>query len=139
MKTATVFFATLFTFVVLDATWLLLVAAPLFTREVGAVLRAQPFLVPAVVLYLVYAGGMVTLVVIPALRERSAWSALWRGAVLGLAAYGTFDLTNFAIISGWTLTTSLADMTWGTVATASACFAGYTAGRLTTRPFDMGP
>ena len=99
----------------------------------GTVLRERPDLAAAGTFYLIYGVGMAPLVVAPALRERSVLSAAWRGAVLGLTAYATFDLTNLAIVRDWTLTVSLADMAWGTCATGLACLAGYGAGHWATR------
>lgn len=77
-----------------------------------------------------------TLAVAPSLREGSAKAAFWRGAMLGLTAYATFDLTNLAVLAGWNLTVSLVDMAWGTLATAIASLAGFAAGRLVGRNAD---
>jgi uncharacterized membrane protein len=59
-------------------------------------------------------------------------AAAWRGAILGLTAYGTFDLTNLAIIQGWTLAVTLVDITWGMIASALASLAGYQVARLSS-------
>ena len=127
------FAGALLAFVALDMVWLAVVGGPLFMSQVGTVLRERPDLAAAGTFYLIYGVGMATLVVAPALRERSVLSAAWRGAVLGLTAYATFDLTNLAIVRDWTLTVSLADMAWGTCATGLACLAGYGAGHWATR------
>lgn len=129
MQCALAYVATLLTFVALDAAWLLLVASGFFKSQLGALLREQPNLVAAALFYPIYAAGLVMLVVGPALRERSATAAALKGAVFGLTAYATFDLTNLAILEGWTLAVSLVDMAWGTIATPLACLAGYTAAR----------
>ena len=131
------FAATMLAFLTLDVAWLLLFSGGLFKSQLGPLLRSQPNLAAAAAFYLIYVVGMVVLVVLPALSYRSVHTAIWRGVVLGLTAYATFDLTNLAIISGWTLTVSLVDMAWGTTATALACLAGYYAGlsaTLTDRP-----
>jgi uncharacterized membrane protein len=134
----TAFVATLLAFVALDAAWLVLVAGPFFKSQVGALLRAQPNIVAVVSFYPIYAAGLVVLVVAPALWDRSAKAAIWRGAVLGLTAYATFDLTNLAIIEGWTLAVTLFDVTWGTIASAVASYAGYHATRLTAGSAGIG-
>lgn len=130
MQYLTIFGATLLAFVAIDAAWLVLVANAFFKSQIGSLLRAQPDLVVAAVFYLIYTGGLVTLAVAPALREKSARVAAWNGAVLGLTAYATFDLTNLAVIEGWTLAVALVDITWGTIATALASLAGYQVSRL---------
>jgi len=132
MRHLQIFAATLLAFVALDAAWLVLVAGAFFKSEVGALLRSQPDLAVAAVFYLIYAGALVILAVTPALRERSAKSAIWKGAVLGLSAYATFDLSNLAVIQGWTLRVTLVDITWGTIASALAALAGYLIARQST-------
>jgi uncharacterized membrane protein len=42
---------------------------------------------------------------------------LVRGGVFGLVAYGTYDLTSFAILRGWPANVTIADMVWGLVLT----------------------
>ena len=69
--------------------------------------------------------GLMVLAIGPALQQRSLIVALWRGAVVGLTAYGTFDLTSLAVIEGWTVTATIIDMCWGVVGTASAAAAGF--------------
>ena len=60
------------------------------------------------------------------------------GALLGLTAYATFDLTNLAIINGWTLGLAALDMAWGTVLSAIAAVAGYLAGTAAMRRAPEG-
>jgi uncharacterized membrane protein len=131
MRYLTIFGATLLAFVAIDVAWLVLVANAFFKSQIGSLLRAQPDLVAAAVFYLIYTGGLVVLAVAPALRAKSARVAAGNGAVLGLTAYATFDLTNLAIIEGWTLAVTLLDITWGTIATALASLAGYQVARIT--------
>lgn len=119
-----VYAATLITFVVLDVAWLTLFAVGQFQSQLGAILRAQPMLSAAVAFYLIYAAGLVVLAVRPALQERSVRSATAKGAMLGLTAYATFDLTNLAIIERWTFGLALMDMAWGTFVSAVAAMIG---------------
>lgn len=129
MQTAVVYIATLLGFVALDVAWLGLFAISFFASEIGGLLRAQPNLVAAAAFYLIHATGLVALVVRPALRSGTLATVLSTGALFGLCAYATFDLTNLAVIKGWTLPVTLADMAWGTIGSAAACAFGYGAGR----------
>ena len=124
MQYLTVFGATLLVFVGLDVSWIVLVANAFFNSQLGALLRSQPDLAVSAVFYLIYAAGLVYLAVMPAAHKLSAKGAAGRGAAVGLTAYATFDLTNLAIIQGWTLAVSLVDISWGTLASALASFAG---------------
>lgn len=122
------YFVTLAVFTVVDATWLILVAADLFKRNVGPILREQPDLQAAVAFYVIYAAGICLLAIRPA-GLGSAIAATVNGAALGFIAYATFDLTNLAIIKGWTLGLAIVDMSWGTLATAIAAWLGHAAAR----------
>jgi uncharacterized membrane protein len=119
------FLVALGTFLVLDLAWLVLAGAAFFKGQLGSVLRDQPNFAPAALFYIVYALGMMELVVRPALQAGLARLALRRGAVLGLVAYATFDLTNLAIVRGWTIPVALVDIAWGTIASAIACWCAY--------------
>ena len=134
-----VFAATLLVFFALDVAWLSLVGDLFFKRQLGALLRAEPEMITAAAFYAIYAIGCMALVVAPALRCRSTMAAVSRGAVLGLTAYATFDLTNLAILEGWTLAVTLVDMAWGTVATTIACLAGYWTGRRLVTNIPLQP
>ena len=99
-----------------------------FQAQIGPILNPQPNLMAAAVFYAIYASGLVVLAVRPALQQRSVGVAATSGAVLGLTAYATFDLTNLAVIQGWTLSLALLDMAWGTTLSWIAAVAGYGAG-----------
>lgn len=120
--------AILAAFVAIDATWLVLVAGGLFQVHVGALLSDRPDWAAALAFYVIYAGGLLLLAVLPALKAHSLAEASVKGGILGLTAYATFDLTNLAILRGWSLELSLIDMTWGTVASSVAAAMGYAAG-----------
>ena len=46
------------------------------------------------------------------------------GAILGLVAYGAYDLTCQAVMKTWSTKVSAADMAWGAFASAVASAAG---------------
>ena len=110
---------------ILDAAWLIVVGPRLYRPAIGELLAPEPNLRVAVVFYLVYVAGIVFLAVTPALRDGSAWRALVSGAVLGLVAYATYDLTNQATLRVWPLHITLIDVAWGTFVTTAAALGGY--------------
>ena len=55
---------------------------------------------PAIAFYLAYPAGLTLLAVAPALRAGDWSTALINGAMLGALAYGTYDLTMKAVVSG---------------------------------------
>ncbi len=132
---AAMFLATLVVFVLLDAAWLWLVGLKMFQNHVGSILRPEPMLGAVIAFYPVYAVGLVVLAVQPAVAARSLAAAALKGALLGLTAYATFDLTNLAVIKGWTIGLASMDIAWGVVGSAIAALAGYAAGsRFSSRP-----
>lgn len=114
-------------FLGLDAIWLSQVALGLYRREIGGLLLAQPNLPVAGLFYLLFVVGIVLLVVQPAVATGGWTTALWMGALLGLVAYGTYDITNLSTLRGWSLTVTAIDIAWGAVLTAVASVAGYLA------------
>ena len=114
-------------FLIIDAIWLTAMADNLYRPLLGDRLAPQFHLVPAVRFYLVYVGGMVFLAILPALATGGVDKALLNGAVLGLVAYATYDLTNQATLRDWPVTVTLADIAWGTVLTALASAGGFLA------------
>ena len=113
---------TLIVIVVLDLVWLGQVAKPLYSAEIGPLLRKDPNLAAAGAFYLLYAGGLALFAVSPGLKSGSALQSFLLGAALGLVAYGTYDLTNLSVINGYTLRIALIDIAWG--AASSALTAG---------------
>ena len=77
-----------------------------------------------------YVVGILSLAVVPGLRESAVIGALWRGALFGFLAYATYDLTNLATIRDWRWQVSVVDMAWGTILTAAVSVVGFWAGRM---------
>lgn len=120
---------TLLVFLLLDGLWLGVMMGPTYGALLGPLMRDQPLWGPAVAFYLMYVLGVVVLVVRPALAHRSGWHAAGLGALLGLVAYGTYDLSNWATLHAWPGQLAVLDMAWGTVLTCLAASAGYAVAR----------
>lgn len=117
--------AALVALAVLDGVWLGVVAKDLYRREMGSLMADPVRIAPAAAFYVLYPLAIVYLCLytVPA-----GWrEALGRGAALGLAVYGAYNLTNLAVIGGWPPALSLADCAWGVFVTAAAGAAAYAA------------
>ena len=114
---------------VLDALWLMVVAKRFYRDRLGDLLADKPNLVAAVIFYVVYVVGVVAFVLAPALDRESAAYAWGYGALLGLLAYCTYDLTNLATLNGFPVTVVVVDIIWGTVLTATVCGLSYVVAR----------
>jgi uncharacterized membrane protein len=130
IKTALTAYAGSFvTLLVLDAIWLGLVARTFYRNQLGDLMLPQPNLAIAGVFYIFFTVAVVVLAVMPALSAESAGRALALGAVLGLAAYGTYDITNLSTLKAWPGLLSGVDMAWGTIITAASAGGGYAVAR----------
>jgi uncharacterized membrane protein len=102
----------------LDAVWLGWVAPGFYRREIGDLMAADIRWVPALLFYLAYPAALVALALVP---RPAVWPlALARSALVGLVAYGTYDLTNMATLKHWSLALALVDMAWGATLSALA-------------------
>jgi len=116
---------------VLDGAWISFAVGRLYRPGIGHLMSDKPQAAPAVIFYLLYAAGVTYLVTLPALSSGGWPQAALRGAVFGLVAYGTYDLTSFAILRGWPANVTIADMLWGLVLTGvTAGVSTYVAGKL---------
>ncbi len=99
----------------IDMVWLLWLGRGFYVQEIGGLLLEQPNMAAALAFYALYIAGLVYLVIAPAMEAESVFKALITGAVFGLVAYGTYDLTNLAVMKGFTTKIALIDMAWGAV------------------------
>lgn len=121
--------ATAVVFLGLDFVWLGQALNFLYKPRIGALLLDKPNLAAAGVFYVLYVVGVLAFAVLPALAQQDWTRALWGGALFGLIAYATYDLTNLATLANWSLTVTVADMAWGTFVTGVSATAGYLVAR----------
>lgn len=106
-------------FLVIDGLWLGLVAKNFYADHLGDLLRKDFLVLPGALFYLLFTAGLVFLAVRPGQPELSLTNIALHGAVVGLVAYGTYDLTNLATLKDWPVLVTVVDLTWGTVLAAS--------------------
>lgn len=111
------FIATAICFSALDFIWLGTVAFDFYQSEIGPLLLAEPNWNAGLAFYFMYLLGITYFAVLPSVRTGAVWKGLVNGALFGLMAYGTYDLTNMATLSGWSWTVVAVDMAWGAFAT----------------------
>jgi uncharacterized membrane protein len=126
MKTYIVaYLATLIVFVAIDFVWLGTMADRLYRPTMGDMLAPEFRLLPAIVFYLIFVGGLTYLALKPGLETGSMATAVLHGAVLGFTAYATYDLTNQSTLKNWSTTLTVVDLIWGSLLSAVASGAGY--------------
>ena len=109
------------TLLLLDLLWLGVIAAGLYEGWLGPLKRPTVFWPAAGMFYALYIGATVAWAVLGAERPSAAAR---RGALLGLVAYGTYELTNWAILRGWPALMVPIDICWGVVLTSAASLVG---------------
>ena len=117
--------AALLTLGVLDGLWLGVIAREFYRSQMVAVAAENFNLVPAVLFYFLYPLGVLFVALTPS--AQSWGEALGRSALLGLVAYGVYDLTNMATLKAWPAKLAMVDVSWGTFITAMAGLAAYSA------------
>lgn len=125
MNILLVYFSTIIPLALLDAIWLIFISKDFYNKYLGFLFSKNINFTPIFFFYPIYALVMMFLVVLPAVQSRSMFEALWKGALLGLAAYSAYDLTNHATITNWPLTITLVDIGWGIFVTSASSVIAY--------------
>jgi uncharacterized membrane protein len=123
------YFVTLAAFLAIDAVWLALVARTFYRRYLDWLMAANPNWIAALAFYLLFVVGVLVFVVVPGVEDGSLRTTLLKGALFGLIAYGTYDLTNQATVKNWPLTITAVDMVWGTALSVAVSYIGFVAGK----------
>lgn len=114
------YFSTLLSMLAIDGVWLSTMMNRFYKPRMGELLAKNASYAPAVVFYLLYAFGVLFLVIQPALKNGSPlWQTFLYGALLGLMAYGTYDLTNQATLKNWPTSLTVVDLFWGSLLTGT--------------------
>jgi uncharacterized membrane protein len=116
------YFLTLTVFLAIDGLWLTMIAKNFYAKYLGYLMSKTPNLAAAGIFYLIYILALLVFVLVPAIEKNSLTQAITMGALFGLCAYATYDLTNLATIKDWPILITIVDLIWGT--TLSALVAG---------------
>ena len=112
------YFCFLLPMLAIDSVWLFTMSKRFYQARIGSLLADSPRLAPAVVFYLIYALGASILVVVRGVDNNSGFLEIFLlGALLGLMAYATYDLTNEATLLEWPVIVTIVDLIWGSLLT----------------------
>ena len=118
-----VFFASLI-FLTIDILWLSFSVKNFYRPNLGNLLLDKPIFWAAILFYVVYVIGVTIIVIQPSLNNNSLFQAFYIGCILGIVAYGTYNLTNMATIKGWSPYVVFVDMLWGGILTGTSSTLG---------------
>lgn len=119
LQFAKIFAIAFFLFILLDSIWLGIVTKDFYKKEMKSVAnyKANGNLsvnwIAAIITYIILSIGIAVLVspILPA-----GWfdmRIMLKGMIFGLAAYGVYDFTNYALLREWSLKLTLVDLCWG--------------------------
>jgi uncharacterized membrane protein len=109
------------TTMVLDLVFLGVVAKSLYDELLGPLRRPTVYWPAALAFYAMYVAALLLHAVLP---SPTVALAARHGAGLGLVAYATYELTNWAVLAGWPAALVPVDVAWGVVLTAAAASTG---------------
>lgn len=100
-------------FLLIDIIWLSQSFSYIYQPNIGELLRENIIIFPAILFYIIYPLGATILVALPSLEKVLLKTIFINGFVLGVIAYGTYNLTNMATLEGWSAKVVIIDMIWG--------------------------
>lgn len=125
------FFCTALWLLVVDGIWLTSMIS-VYRTYLGEILHDGVRLIPAIIFYLLYIGGILWFAILPSIDNGGWQNAALNGALLGLLAYGTYDLTNQATLKTWPTFITLMDICWGSFLTSTSAIVGTLAAQAMT-------
>ena len=111
-------------FLIIDVIWLSYATKSFYRPLIGNLLTDKPVLWAAALFYLLYMFGMSVIVIQPCIEPSGIFKSLYTGFIFGLVAYGTYNLTNMAVLKDWSPTVVFVDMFWGGSLTAVSATMG---------------
>ena len=118
MLTLKVYGAILPIFLAIDYIWLGVVMSKFYKNELGVLARVSngsltPVFWAAAIVYVLIPLGAVLFALPRVSRENPISTALLWGFIYGIVLYGVYDMTNYALVSKWSLKMSIVDILWG--------------------------
>ena len=107
-------------FLLIDMIWLSTAPKLLYKPNLPGMLLDKPVMWAAILFYIIYSIGITLIILRPALANDSLFDAFWTALVFGLVAYGTWSLTNMAVLKGWSPLVTFLDMFWGGIVTSTS-------------------
>jgi uncharacterized membrane protein len=118
-------------FLAIDFLWLGVIMSKFYKDELGVLARISngaltPVVWAAGIVYVLIPLGIVLFALPRVSQEHLVTSSLFWGFVYGIVLYGVYDMTNYSLVSKWSLRMSVVDILWGgTINAVVACAAAF--------------
>jgi uncharacterized membrane protein len=118
-------------FLAIDFLWLGMIMSKFYKDELGVLARISngaltPVVWAAGIVYILIPLGIVLFALPRVSPDNMVPSALFWGFIYGIVLYGVYDMTNYSLVSKWSLRMSIVDIIWGgainAVVTCAAAF-----------------
>ena len=129
MKYILHYVATVPIFFVVDLFWLGWLGRPIYKKYIGHLMTTDTNWTAALTFYALFILGILIFAVYPALKLGDPKHALIYGALFGFFTYMTYELTNMAVIEGWSWGIVPIDIIWGVILCSSVSIGSYYVGR----------
>jgi uncharacterized membrane protein len=90
----------------IDILWLALMAHRFYVKYFGFLLKTRPIWSSAIVFYFLFVAGVLVFMILQCLHIDS----VKKRAIFGPIAYGTYDLTNLALVKEWPCIVTVVDV-----------------------------
>ena len=116
-------------FLIIDFLWLGVLMSKFYKTELGPLARLEgdalaPVIWAAAVVYVLIPLGIVLFVLPRVSPDNVVASSLMWGFIYGIVLYGVYDMTNYSLVSRWSLRMSLVDILWGgSINAVASCIA----------------
>jgi uncharacterized membrane protein len=111
-------------YLIIEIIWLSFSVKSFYGPKIGHLFTDKPVIWAAVMFYIVYVFGLCVVIIEPSINFDNTLKFLFKAFMFGLAAYGTYNLTNMAVIKGWSPSIVFVDMLWGGSLTAFSSYLG---------------
>lgn len=120
------YLASVIAFLAVEIVWLNVVADTFYRNRLGSLLAETYSIGVGLVFYAIYLFGIMFFVVRPvAERGGNLVDTVLVGALFGFICYAVYNLTNMAVLQGWSWQVVFVDVAWGAVVTAFAAAVAY--------------
>ena len=115
------YIVSLFIFIMVDLIWIAGIMKNFYRLQLGPLSRMtngsmSPNIPSSLLVWMLIVLGLILFVLPKIPKTGSGVEGFLWGALFGLVVYGVYDLTNFALLKDWSLSMTIVDMLWGTVA-----------------------
>ncbi len=124
MSTIVTYLSMLIFFLIVDAIMIIKVINPMFRENIGEVMKEDINLVIAAIFYLFFVIGIYWFGTNTGIKSNSVFLGVASAVFLGLLAYGTYEITNYVTIKGWTTKMAIMDILWGGILSGMTAYVG---------------